>query len=252
MSNSILSATNLNKEFVSDGVRQSILSNLCMNIEKGSFTVIMGSSGAGKSTLLYSLSGMDKPSSGKVVFCDAEISNYNSDKIARFRRKNCGFVFQQGYLLDNMSLMDNVVVAGMLISKKKKDIAERASKLFDLVGVDEKTRTKFPAQVSGGELQRAAIVRALINNPTVIFADEPTGALNSSAGTSVLDILTNINKHGQSIVMVTHDIRSALRGDRILYLKDGVVCGELKLGSYEMSDESRHKKTRAFLDDMGW
>ena len=252
MSNSILSATNLNKEFISDGVKQRILSDLQLEIEEGSFTVIMGSSGAGKSTLLYALSGMDKPSSGVVRFSNVEITKYKSDKVARFRRRNCGFVFQQGYLLDNMSLMDNAVAAGMLISKKKKDIVERASKLFNLVGLDNKTYMKFPAQVSGGELQRAAIVRGLINNPSVVFADEPTGALNSSSGAAVLDILTNINKHGQSIVMVTHDIRSALRGDRILYLKDGVICGELILGPYKKTDEGRHGIVRSFLDDMGW
>lgn len=253
MNNAILSAKKLNKEILSNGATQKILSNLDIEIEDGGFTVIMGPSGAGKSTLLYILSGMDKPSSGDVVFNNCEITKYKSDKIARFRRKNCGFVFQQGYLLDNMSLMDNALASGFLVAKKKKDIVSKASKLFERVGISEKVYSKFPAQVSGGELQRAAIVRALINDPTIVFADEPTGALNSSAGVAVLDNLTELNQGGQSIVMVTHDIKSALRGDKILYIKDGVICGVLELGKYNSSDDnSRLSLLRSFLDEMGW
>jgi putative ABC transport system ATP-binding protein len=215
----------------------------------------MGASGSGKSTLLYSLSGMDKPSVGAVKFGDEMIAGLNNDKLAVFRRKNCGFVFQQIYLLDNMSLMDNAMAGGLLLSKDRKKIADKAEKLFIRVGLSERDWKKFPAQLSGGEAQRGAIVRALINDPAILFADEPTGSLNSASGLSVLDLLTEVNSGGQSILMVTHDLRSALRGNRILYIRDGSICGECNLTPFAGDvgdDTSRHDKLRSFLVEMGW
>ena len=147
--------------------------------------------------------------------------------------------------------MDNVLTAGLLISKDKKAIVNKAKELFHAVGINEETYTKFPTQISGGEAQRIGIVRALINHPPLLFADEPTGALNSKRGIEVLDTLSEFHRRGQSIVMVTHDIQSALRGNRILYLKDGVIIGECMLGSYEESKQRKEQLT-AFLNDMGW
>ena len=155
-------------------------------------------------------------------------------------------------LLDSMSLMDNVMAPGLLTGRKRAAVAQRAVELFDLVDIDAATRKKFPGMVSGGEAQRAAIVRALLNEPDVLFADEPTGQLNSENSTKVLDLLTRINGHGQSIVMVTHDVRSAVRGNRILYLRDGTVKGELDLGAYAAEDEGRTARLSGFLADMGW
>ena len=252
MKKTILKTNKLTKTFSTGGVQQHIIKNLDLEIYAGDFTVIMGASGAGKSTLLYTLSGMDAPSLGSVDFLGTDISKLTSDKMALFRRRHCGFVFQQMYLLDNMSIMDNVMACGLLVSKNKKEIADHARKLFAQVNLGEDIYKKFPTQVSGGEAQRAAIVRALINKPPVVFADEPTGALNSASGAAVLDTLTAVNQNGQSIVMVTHDIKSALRGNRILYVMDGVIRGTCDLGPYEAEDDTRRQKLDGFLTEMGW
>jgi putative ABC transport system ATP-binding protein len=252
MSNVVLSTGKLCKTFSNGGMQQHVLKNLDIDIYEGDFTVIMGSSGAGKSTLLYALSGMDKPTLGSIKFMGKEMSKLSDDKLAVFRRKNFGFVFQQMFLLDNMSILDNVIVGGLLVSRNKKAVASRAKELLLQVGLNETTWKKFPAQLSGGEAQRAAIVRALINEPKVVFADEPTGALNSAAGKAALDVLTEVNKKGQSIIMVTHDLNSARRGNRILYMSDGVIHGVCDLGRYMSGDRERHSKLNAFLAEMGW
>ena len=176
----------------------------------------------------------------------------NDDQLSVFRRKHCGFVFQQVHLVDSMSIMDNAISTGMLTGQKQKDLKDKAEKLFERVGLSKDLWGKFPAQLSGGEAQRAAMVRAVINDPDVVFADEPTGALNSSGVKSVLDVLTDINRGGQSIVMVTHDITSARRANRIIYLRDGGIIGECNLGEYVSGDKERHKKIKEFLEEMGW
>lgn len=252
MSKVILKTKQLSKSFMSGTEEQQVLKDLNIDIYEGDFTVIMGPSGAGKSTLLYALSGMDRPTSGSIKFFDTEISGLNNDKLAVFRRDNCGFVFQQMFLLDNMSILDNILASGLLVSKDKKQIVSYATELLTKVGLTETIWRKFPNQLSGGENQRAAIVRSLINKPRVVFADEPTGALNSASGKAVLDVLTDINNNGQSIIMVTHDLSSARRGNRILYIKDGVIGGECDLGKYVSGDKQRHEKLRNFLAEMGW
>ncbi|MDE6200810.1 MAG: ABC transporter ATP-binding protein [Clostridiales bacterium] len=255
MSEVLLKTDKLCKTFSNGGLQQHVLKNIDLQLYRGDFTVIMGASGAGKSTLLYALSGMDTPSIGSITFGDAVISDLSQDGLAVFRRDHCGFVFQQIYLIDGMSVMDNVLSAGLLVNKDKKDkkaVVSRAKELFAAVDISEETQNKFPAQISGGEAQRVGIVRALINNPEILFADEPTGALNSQTGLDVLDTLTKFNEQGQSVVMVTHDMRSARRGNRILYLKDGVILGECDLGKYVHGDESRHEKLSDFLTEMGW
>ena len=248
----IVRTDKLSKSFSVGGKQQHVLKNLDLEIYNGDFTVIVGSSGAGKSTLLYMLSGMDKPSLGKVNYCGEDITDMNDDKLAVFRRKHCGFVFQQIHLVDSMSVMDNVISTGMLIGQKQKELKGKAMELFEKMGISEELTRKFPAQISGGEAQRSAVVRALINDPDIVFADEPTGALNSAGVKSVLDVLTNINNAGQSVVMVTHDIKSVRRGNRIIYLQDGGIMGECELGKYVSGDKERHEKVRKFLEGMGW
>ena len=252
MTQTIIKTEKLSKTFSSGGQQHHVLKNLDLDIHKGDYTVIMGPSGAGKTTLMYALSGMDKPTLGSIAFAGEEISKLNNDRLATFRRKHCGFVFQQMFLLDNLSILDNVLAAGLLVSKDKKAILGRAKELLTQVGLDQQIWNKFPTQLSGGEAQRASIVRALINQPTVVFADEPTGALNSAAGQAALDVLTTVNENGQSVVMVTHDLRSARRGNRVLYIKDGAIQGECDLGKYITGDQTRHAKLTAFLDEMGW
>jgi putative ABC transport system ATP-binding protein len=248
----VLEAKDLCKTFSNESVQQHVLKNLDITINPGDFAVIMGNSGSGKSTLLYALSGMDRPTLGYISFGGEEISKYSNDKLAVFRRKNCGFVFQQNFLNDTMSVLDNILISGLLVSKDRKAIAEKAKELLKRAGLSEEVYNKYPTQLSGGEAQRVALVRGIINNPTVLFADEPTGALNSTNTVNVLDILTNLNEAGQTIIMVTHDMRAARRGNRVLYLKDGVILDEANFGKYTSGDTNRHEKLLTFLNEMGW
>jgi len=253
MRNTIIKTEKLCKTFSNGGIQQHVLKNLDISLFEGDFTIIMGSSGSGKSTLLYALSGMDKVTLGEIDFSGKSLSQLNNDQLAIFRRNNCGFVFQQIYLLDNMSVFDNVLASGLLVNKNKRELVHKAKELLIQVGINENAWSKFPTQLSGGEAQRVGIVRALINSPRIIFADEPTGALNSASSDSVLDVLTDVNRNGQSLVMVTHDMKTALRGNRILYLRDGVICGDLQLGGYsEQNNFERQDKIQHFLAEMGW
>ena len=252
MNDVLLNAEKLSKSFSNGGTMQHVLKNIDLQLYRGDFTVIMGASGAGKSTLLYALSGMDTPTLGTITFADCVISGYSQDELAVFRRRHCGFVFQQIYLIDGMSVMDNILSAGLLVNNDKKVLVRRAKELFAAVDISEETQKKFPTQISGGEAQRVGIVRGLINEPEILFADEPTGALNSKTGLDVLDTLTKFNEKGQSVVMVTHDMRSARRGNRIIYLQDGVILGECDLGKYVHGDGARHEKLSLFLKEMGW
>jgi len=253
MQSVLVKTEKLCKTFSSGGIQQHVLKNLDISLMEGDFTVIMGSSGSGKSTLLYALSGMDTPTLGTILFGDRDISKLNNDQLALFRRNHCGFVFQQIHLLDNMSVLDNVLSSGLLVSRNKREIATRAKELLARVGLDDKSWRKFPSQLSGGEAQRAGIVRALINRPRILFADEPTGALNSASSDSVLDVLSEMNADGQSIVMVTHDMKTALRGNRVLFLRDGVIQGDLLLGLYGKGNGAdRLEKLESFLAEMRW
>jgi len=252
MKQTILSTNKLCKSFSTGGNQQHVIVNLDLEIYEKDFTVIMGPSGAGKSTLLYALSGMDKASMGKIHFGDKEIGNLSNDELAVFRRDNCGFVFQQPNLLDNMNILDNILINGLLVSKNRKEIETKGKKMLNQLNIGETIWVKFPSQVSGGEAQRSAIARALINSPKILFADEPTGALNSHNGKAVLDVLTEVNNQGESIIMVTHDIKSARRGNRVLYFQDGHIAGEVDLGKYTPDDKERSAKLQAFLVEMGW
>ena len=266
--NVILTAKDLSKTFSNASQQQHVLKNLNLEIREGDFTVIMGNSGSGKSTLLYALSGMDRPSLGTITYtgrdaAPVEISKFSNDRLAKFRRNHCGFVFQQNYLNDSMSALDNVMVSGLLTTKNRKELASRAKELLRKVEIGEQDWKKFPAQLSGGQQQRVAVVRGVINKPEILIADEPTGALNSQNTTNVLEILSGLNGEGQSIVMVTHTVRAAERGNRILYLSDGVILDEIDLGPYcgdykdsanplQAAAQERHKMLKDFLSDMGW
>lgn len=249
----ILRTEKLCKSFSNGATQQHVIKNLDLEVMEGDFTVIMGASGSGKSTLLYALSGMDKPTLGKVFFGDTEIQDYTNDQLAVFRRKNCGFVFQSIYLLENQSVLDNVLTGAFVVQKNSPELIKRVKELLAKVGLDEKMQKKYPNQLSGGEAQRVGIVRAVINDPKILFADEPTGSLNSASGRDVLDIFTGVHENGQSIVVVTHDIKTALRGTRVIYLRDGKVVGEHRMVKYGGDDlKERREKLTVFLDEMGW
>lgn len=251
--NAIIKTNKLCKSFSAGGKQIHVIKNLDIEIEEGAFTVIMGSSGSGKSTLLYAVSGMDKPTLGEVWFGGQNIAKFTNDELAVFRRRNCGFVFQQIHLMDNMSVMDNVMASGLLLSNNKKEIYDWAAQLLNRVSLGKELWDKFPSQLSGGEAQRVGIVRALINNPALLFADEPTGALNSASSIAVLDVISELHASGQSVVMVTHDLKTASRGSRIIYLRDGAAAGELELPPYKNDEKSKRMDTlQKFLERMGW
>ncbi len=227
-----------------------VLQDIDVDIYAGDFTVIMGSSGAGKSTLLYCLSGMDSLTGGEVFFKNQPITGLRERKMAALRAKEFGFVFQQTHLVSNLSLFENVAVAGY--AGKSADVNALAHALLEQMNVAS-AKNRLPNQVSGGEAQRAAIARAMINKPALLFADEPTGALNKSNSQEVMNLLTGLNAQGQSILMVTHDLRAALRGNRLLYLEDGKILDELGLPTYRAEDEKeRETKISRWLSELGW
>ena len=236
MVSSILQTEKLCKSFSNGGMQQHVIKNLDMEIRKGDFTVIMGASGSGKSTLLYALSGMDKPTMGKVKFDGREIQDLSNDELAVFRRGNCGFVFQSVYLLENQTVLDNVLTGALIVQKNSPELVSKAKDLLRKVGLSDEDMKKYPNQLSGGEAQRVGIVRAIINDPTILFADEPTGQLNSASSKDVLDIFSDIHKNGQSIVMVTHDLKTALRATRVIFLRDGGIVGEYEMPVYGTDD----------------
>ena len=249
----ILHTEKLCKSFSNGGLQQHVIKNLDIEIRANDFTVIMGASGSGKSTLLYALSGMDSPTLGGVFFGDTDISKYNNDQLAVFRRENCGFVFQSIYLLENMTVFDNVMTGALVLQKNSPELVKKTETLLKKVGIGETLWNKYPNQLSGGECQRVGIVRAVINDPEIVFADEPTGSLNSASSRDVLDIFTEINNNGQSIVMVTHDLKTAMRGNRVIFLRDGAVMGEHHMPQYGTDDvKKRQESLQAFLDEMGW
>ena len=253
MQNKILEIKKLSKSFAHNGGQLHILSNLDLDIYENEFTVIMGSSGSGKSTFLYSISGMDRATSGSVIYKGLDINSLSDNELTKLRHTDFGFVFQQMHLISNLTLFENVIVSGYLNkNKNKKEIKDRTEELFNKLDIS-KVKTHLPSQVSGGEQQRCAIARALINNPAIVFADEPTGALNKKNSIEVLDIFSNLSDNGQSIIMVTHDIRGAIRADRIIYISDGKIIGEFRLPKYKKEDEkSREAQINAWLNSLEW
>lgn len=249
----IIQTVALEKSFSHSGIENKVLNGVSIDIYEKDFTVIMGSSGSGKSTLMYCLSGMDKPSRGTVFFQDEQLENLKENDLVKMRRKEVGFIFQQMHLIQNLKVLENIVISGYLIKQSPKDVQKRARSLLAKVGIADLEK-RYPSQISGGQQQRVAIARALINSPTVIFADEPTGALNSTAGKDVLDILSDCSLEGQSIVMVTHDIKGAIRANRIIYVKDGSVLSEMSLPTYDSDSDpnEREERVQTWLKELGW
>ena len=249
----LLQGRKVSKVFAQGSMKNKVLDNVDVDIYDKDFTIIMGSSGAGKSTLLYVLSGMDAVTDGTVIYKEREISRLKEKEMAKIRAEEFGFVFQQTHLVSNLTLFENIVVAGF-VSKKGSagEIQDRAERMVSQMGI-EKAKNRLPCEVSGGEAQRAAIVRAMIGSPGLLFADEPTGALNRSHTEEVLNLLSAINDSGQSILMVTHDLKAAVRGNRILYLEDGKVVDDLKLPCYKnVQERERENKLQNWLSGLQW
>ena len=251
MKKSIIKTDHLCKTYIVGKQGLNVLKNINLEIFEGDFTVIMGSSGSGKSTLLYSISSMDKPSSGTVTILDHEVSSMDEKELCAFRKSEVSFVFQSMNLLQDLTVLENITYIGYNTDKKA-NVNKKALKLLEDFGLLEH-KDKYPSELSGGQQQRVSICRALISNSKIIFGDEPTGALNSSAGRQVLDSLTSLNENGQSIVMVTHDLKAATRATRLLYMSDGRICAELNLERYTKETENERKtKIYDFLKEQGW
>lgn len=249
----LLQGKDICKSFSQGGQSLPILNKVNVEVYGGDFTVIMGASGAGKSTLLYSLSGMDRITSGEIVYRGKKISSLIEKEMGQLRAKEFGFVFQQTHLVSNLTLLENIAVAGYVSGKRSpKEVQCRSLELLSRMHADG-AKNRLPSQASGGEAQRAAIARAMINDPGMIFADEPTGALNKSNSEEVLSLLSSLNEGGQSILMVTHDVRAAIRGNRILYLEDGKVLDELVLPGYHAAAaKSREASVTKWLSSLSW
>ena len=248
MKKTILHGTGMIKRFE----KTEVLHGIDIDVYAGDFTVIMGSSGSGKSTLLYALSGMDRLSEGSVFYREKEITKASEKELESLRAGEFGFVFQRTHLVSNLTLEENIHMAGLVcVSMSEQETRERTAELIDRMGLSGAAK-RLPSQVSGGEAQRAAVARALMGRPAVLFADEPTGALNKANTVEVLNLLTAAYDEGQTVLLVTHDREAALRGNRILYLEDGMVTGELQLTPYRGRDEVRENQLTHWLEGFRW
>ncbi|WP_282160257.1 ABC transporter ATP-binding protein [Ulvibacterium marinum] len=240
----------LSKSFNGGSKNHTGIANVTIEINKGEFSVIMGNSGSGKSTLLYLLSGLDHPSQGQIFLNNTPIHKLGEKAMALFRRNHIGFVFQDHNLISELSLKENILIVGYLSKQDRKVVQARTSLLMKELEL-EGLADRLPSQVSGGERQRCAIARALVNNPKILMADEPTGSLNSSASKKVLSCFKKVHNEGQTILMVTHDPKSACYGDRVLFIQDGQLVDSFK---FEKNDdlEKRNEALLGWLRSLGW
>lgn len=224
----ILSVSNLKKTYTTrfGGSQVQALKNINFSVDKGEYVAVMGESGSGKTTLLNILAALDKPTSGNVLLNGVNLSTVREKEISAFRREHLGFVFQDFNLLDNFSLKDNIYLPLVLAGKKHSEMEDKLRPIAKMLGI-EQIIEKYPYEVSGGQKQRAAVARALITEPELILADEPTGALDSKATDDLLELFNKINENGQTIVMVTHSTKAASHANRVLFIKDGEVFHQI-------------------------
>ncbi|GFZ33046.1 ABC transporter ATP-binding protein [Clostridium zeae] len=252
---SLLKVRDLCKTYIINKIQNNVLRNINFEINEGEMVAIMGPSGSGKSTLLYVVSGMDNLTAGKVDYFGKEISTFSANEISDLRLNEMGFIFQQMHMLKNLSIYDNIILPAYQSKngKSKKEINNRARELMNKLGISEIAENDTN-QVSGGQLQRACICRSLINSPKMIFADEPTGALNQQNSREVMRELNKINEDGTTIMLVTHDMKVAAKCDRIMYIEDGAIKGEIKLEKFfeENKLKDRERKVNDWLMEMGW
>lgn len=234
----ILEVRNLCKSYNVNGCQNNILENVNFNISKGEMVAIMGPSGSGKSTLLYSVSGLDSVTSGEVKIGNKNIVKMKEKELANLRLDDIGFIFQQMYMLKNLTITDNIILPAVQSKKNnenRNEILQRGHALMRKLGIMEIADNDIN-EVSGGQLQRACICRSMINNPKIIFADEPTGALNRTSSDEVMEELTKLNDNGTTIMLVTHDVKVAAKCTRVMYIVDGNIKGEHNLGKYKIED----------------
>ncbi|MCR5520867.1 MAG: ABC transporter ATP-binding protein [Lachnospiraceae bacterium] len=282
----IIDVKDLCKTYVVNKKQNNVLRNVNFSIDEGEMVGIMGPSGSGKSTLLYTVSGMDKMTAGEVTFNGKNLSKLKENEMADVRLDEMGFIFQQMYMMKNLSILDNIMLPAVKSKKgncvgntagnesageaagnntvknsgtdkgkkeSRKEIRERALTLMHKLGIED-TANNGINEVSGGQLQRACICRSMINRPSVIFADEPTGALNRTASDEVMDEIVNLNNEGTTVMLVTHDVKVAAKCSRVLYIVDGNIKGEKQLGKCvnPFQVRERERDLNNWLMEMGW
>lgn len=253
-----LTVKGLCKTYIVHKRQNHVLRNINMQIEEGEMVAVMGPSGSGKSTLLYMVSGMDRVTAGTVTFFGKNMEKLNNNEMSSLRLDEMGFIFQQMHMLKNLTIYDNIILPAYQSKKgrgkgARREINVRAKELMHKLGISEIAGNDI-GEVSGGQLQRACICRSLINHPRMIFADEPTGALNQQASKEVIRELNRINRAGTTVLLVTHDMKVAAKCDRVLYIEDGSIKGENVFGKYEAehSLKDRERVLNHWLLEMGW
>lgn len=253
-----LAVKDLCKTYIINKRQNNVLRNVSLEIKEREMVAVMGPSGSGKSTLLYTVSGMDTVTAGSVKFFDKNISGLSEKEMSQIRLSEMGFIFQQMYMLKNLTIYDNIILPAYQCEqakgkKEREKINERAKELMRKLNINEITENDIN-EVSGGQLQRACICRSLINCPKMVFADEPTGALNQQNSKEVMQELNRINREGTTIMLVTHDIKVAAKSDRVLYIEDGNIKGEYTLGKFleTSSTKERERHLSDWLMEMGW
>ena len=252
----ILEVKDLCKTYVVNKRQNNVLKNVNFNVEEGEMIAVMGPSGSGKSTLLYAVSGMDSITAGKAYFCGKSISELNQKELADLRLDEMGFIFQQMYMLKNLTVLDNIILPAAQSKKNgetRRETVRRGQELMRKLGIIDIADNDIN-EVSGGQLQRACICRSMINKPKMIFADEPTGALNRTSSDEVMEELAKLNKDGTTIMLVTHDVKVAAKCTRTLYIVDGNIKGEYNLSKYENASQMRERERALnnWLLELGW
>ncbi len=255
--NTVLQARGLCKTYIVNKRQNNVLKNIDLTINEGEMVAVMGPSGSGKSTLLYCVSGMDRVTSGEVTFSGRETAKLGDKELARLRLDEMGFIFQQMYMMKNLSVLDNIILPAVKSKKNKesrKQIEARGRALMHRLGIADVGGNDIN-EVSGGQLQRACICRSMINSPKMIFADEPTGALNRSSSDEVMEELLSLNNDGTTIMCVTHDPKVAAKCSRVLYIVDGGIVGEKEMGHFDGGDKEirdRERELNNWLMEQGW
>lgn len=252
----ILEVKNLCKTYITNKRQNNVLKNVNFTVSQGEMVAVMGPSGSGKSTLLYAVSGMDSITSGEANFCGKDIAKLSAKELANLRLNEMGFIFQQMYMLKNLTVLDNIILPACQskkINESRHDTVKRGQSLMHKLGIIEVADNDIN-EVSGGQLQRACICRSMINKPKMIFADEPTGALNRTSSEEVMEELTKINNEGTTIMLVTHDVKVAAKCTRVLYIVDGNIRGEYNLNKYSSSSQLRERERTLnnWLMELGW
>ena len=250
----LLSAKDLCKTYVVDKRQNNVLKNVNLEVKEGEMVAIMGPSGSGKSTLMYAISGMDRATSGQVLFRNQDLTKLNEKELTKIRLDEMGFIFQQMYMMKNLTILDNIVLPAVESKKSKETRQEkfaRGEQLMRKLGIIEIADNDMN-EVSGGQLQRACICRSMMNQPKLLFADEPTGALNRTSSNEVMNELVKLNSEGTTIVMVTHDAKVAARCGRVLYIVDGNIKGEYNNLKNISDEKERERGLNNWLMDLGW